>query len=630
MGKPFLGTVLMTSAVLVALGASLPDGARGQQQGALVIQGGTLIDGLGGAPIQNSVIVVQGNRITAVGPAGQVEIPAGAQIIDASGKWVLPGLVDAKANWNWMYGEAFLHWGVTSAMISAGRNNQGLAARDAVNHGIFRGPRLYQTTVTLNGPGPNADRPDNYRPGMGNRRVHNGQEAIDHVRTLYEVGTDFITFQNGDGPPEVFAPGVAEAQRLGMGVVFRAMGPQTRAREVCEMGDGIVLVHTGNAGAQIAVDEEKWATYIRLPPDAYADMDEGKMQAMIQHLRGCNAYLEPDLIATGRGMPRNWARVQQEDRDVFDDPNLRAYYPTYAMGNLWDNVELAETWMEPEALATRRLGFRNHGRFLKAYVDAGGKIVAASDITQSAPGLGLHQEFTVFVEDVGLTPMQAIQSATKWVAEGFRIDDVGSIEEGKFADILILNADPLQDILNTRQIDTVIKDGEIIDRNYDPSFAAWIFNNSRDANYGQVVASRDWAAALKDATFRPNIHAVRGEPGLPGTIPNFHASPTPGVESILPHTIMRGSAATTIQLTGFNFVQRSMIYADDIPVPTRVLSRTEIEATLDENLLSQAGKLEITVRNPQPVNEPEWGDTSNPAYVLVPFEFTTVLPQPRW
>jgi hypothetical protein len=76
-----------------------------QQPSALVIQGGTLVDGNGGPPLANALIVIQGNRIAAVGAAGQVQIPAGAQVINATGKWITPGLIDAKANWNWMYGK---------------------------------------------------------------------------------------------------------------------------------------------------------------------------------------------------------------------------------------------------------------------------------------------------------------------------------------------------------------------------------------------------------------------------------------------------------------------------------------------------------------------------------------------
>src|SRR5215831_9983991 len=102
-----LGGAVFSLASL-AFGLTLNADAQGQQQ-VLVIQGGTLIDGNGGAPVPNSVIVIQGNRITAVGRAGAVQVPAGATVINAAGKWITPGLIDSMAIGYWMYGEAYLH-----------------------------------------------------------------------------------------------------------------------------------------------------------------------------------------------------------------------------------------------------------------------------------------------------------------------------------------------------------------------------------------------------------------------------------------------------------------------------------------------------------------------------------------
>jgi imidazolonepropionase-like amidohydrolase len=635
--------LLLLSAVAVCAGlvwsASVPVDAQQGQQQALVIQGGTLIDGNGGAPVPNSVIVVQGNRITAVGRQGQVQVPAGAQVVNAAGKWVLPGLFDAKANWNWQYGEGFLHYGVTSAIVSGGRNNLGSAVRDAINHGVFPGPRLYQALVTIGGPGPNRDRNDNYTPGAGTRIPRTGEDAVAHVRAMHEAGADIITFQNGDGPPDVFAPAVAEAQRLGLGIDFRAMGPQTRALQVCQMGSGIVYVHTGNVGAQIARDESKWATYIALPPDAYSEMDMAKADAAIRQLVACNAYLEPDLMATARGFHKNWARVKQEARSVFTDPQMLAYYPEHAILDLYENVQMPEEYLTPQVIAVRKAGFANQMTFLKRFVDAGGKLVAASDITQSPPGLGVHQEITAFVEDVGLTPMQAILAGTSNVADGFRIEDVGRIQQGKLADILIVNANPLTDIHNLRNIDTVIKDGKVLQRGYTSWFAGHMFE-LRETDDDPIVGGAQWMNALKAAT------GGRGGGGggaaggggrggnqaaaAPEPPPNPTASPTPGIESFAPHTVLRGTGDTVVTITGFNFVRGSRVYYDDFAVPTQVVSRTQIRATIPANLLGRAGKFELRVKNPEPIATLDWGDTSNPGYLLVPFEYTKLLPQPRW
>ncbi len=627
-----LRTSLVSCAALIAIGAALPVGAQQGAAQAVVIQGGTLIDGNGGAAVPNSVVVIQGNRITAVGRAGQVQVPAGAQVINAAGKWVLPGLFDAKANWNWMYGEAFLNYGVTSAIVSGGRNNTGSAVRDAINHGVFPGPRLYQALVTINGPGPMRDRADNYRPGDGTRVTKTGEEGVAHIRAMVEAGADIVTFQNGDGPPDVFAPAVAEAQRLGKGIDFRAMGPQTRISEVCEMGKGIVFVHTGNVGTQIAKDSAKWATYIALPPDAYSDMDEAKVAPMIAKLRGCDAYLEPDLMATARGFHKNWARVQQEARDVFQDKEMMKYYPEYAIRDLWENVESPEEYLTPAQIQVRAAGFKNQMSFLKRYADAGGKFVAASDITQTPPGLGVHQEMTSFVEDVGMTPMQAILSGTSWVADGFKIPDVGRVQAGKLADILIVNADPLANIHNLRQVHMVLKDGKVLQRGYNSWFAAHMFE-LKDTDNDTVVGAPQWAAALKQATFRPggggNVN-VQGAAAPPPPVPTPYNSPTPGIERFAPHTVLRGSNDTVITVTGFNFTTETRGFYDDFAVPTQIVSQTEARITIPQNPLGRAGRFEIVMKNPAPLAAPEWGDTSNKAYLLVPFEYTKLLPQPRW
>jgi imidazolonepropionase-like amidohydrolase len=588
----------------------------------IVIRGATLIDGLGGAPVPNSVIVIERNRITAVGPADQVQIPADVdQTIDGTGKWVLPGLIDAKANWNWQYGEAFLHWGVTSAMVSGARNDQGIAERDAVNYGIYPAPRLFQTYIGIRGRGPECARRDTYVPGEGNKLVCGADEAVLWTQHAIDGGADFITFGDGDGPPEWWKPAIDLAVNSGKAVVYRAMGPQTRAREVCDMANGAVYVHTGNVGAQIAADESKWATYTGLPPDAYADMDDAKAAAMIQHLVGCNAYLEPDLMAADRGFHKNWARVQQEDRDVFTDPNLAAYYPVWAMEDLWENVQSPEEYLRPEQIELRKRGFAGHVAFLKRYVDAGGKIVAASDITQSAPGLGLHQEMAAFVEDVGLTPMQAIQSATKWVAEGFKQPDLGSLETGKLADIILVNADPTVDILNLRQVDTVIKNGEVVDRSYHPWYRGDMFSNDRMSDDDPIVAELDAVEELK-ATVTPAV--------LTGAVAAPAASPLPAIEKIHPYTVIQGTGDTELTITGFNFVAGSQVSFDGERIPVRVVSPTEIRATVWQNLLARAGKFAIAVENPAPAADAEGGTVSNRAYMLVPFSFTTTYSKNQW
>jgi hypothetical protein len=89
--------------------------------------------------------------------------------------------------------------------------------------------------------------------------------------------------------------------------------------------------------------------------------------------------------------------------------------------------------------------------------------------------------------------------------------------------------------------------------------------------------------------------------------------------------ISEGSPTTVVTLKGFNFVRRSRVYFDGQPVPYRRVSATELQLTLDENLLKRAGRFDIVVTNPEPLNNPQWGNgASNKAHLLVPFAFTTI------
>ena len=188
-----------------------------------------------------------------------------------------------------------------------------------------------------------------------------------------------------------------------------------------------------------------------------------------------------------------------------------------------------------------------------------------------------------------------------------------------------------RDIMNMRKIDTVIKDGQVVDRNYHPWYRGWIFaNDPQHTDFSPNVAGRGWEAGLKAATFNkpPFIGLLPMAP--PPKIRDPFTSPTPGIEGIDPHTVIQGTPNTVFDIKGINFVKRSVVYVNDQPVPTEILSGTEVKATVSRNMLAGAGKLHIDVRNPLPLANPEWGDKSNQANVLVPFAFTTAWSQNRY
>ncbi len=623
-GTMLPGVVAVVSTVAVL---GLAAQAQGQQQ-ALVIQGGTLIDGNGGAPVPNSVIVIQGNRITAVGRAGAVQIPAGATLINATGKWITPGLINSMSFGSWMYGEAYLHFGVTTAVPNVGRGDEGLAERDAINHGIYEGPRVFTPVANA-----------------GGRVLKTPDEARMRAKAILAMGADILGAQDGDAPPEVFAAYADEAHKAGKAAQFRCVGPQTRAKS-CVLAGADVMLHTGLAGVEMNRNEEKWKGYVGLPPDVYCDMDPAKEKDMVAFLASHNAAVVPNLIAADRGFPSNWKRIQEEDRELLSDPAFRSYYPDYAVADLLDNVKSPEEELTPDQISIRTCGYKNHAKFIGDLIAAGGHALPSMDDSQSAPGLGVLQEMSAFQEDAHVPPMKIIQSATKWPAEHYHLKDLGTIEVGKLADIDIVTADPARDIMNMRKLDIVIKDGHVVDRAFHPWYRGAMFANDKISYDAAAVSNLPFVNALKqlvqkpptmpkpymtvtapngrDTGILPGVAEVRKGPGL-GPVPDYSISPTPGIDTIAPRTVLQGAPETTVTLTGANFVRRSVVYVNGDPVMTMVDSATKLRFMLPPEKFANAGKLHVVVKNPQPLATAEWGDTSNTAHILVPYAFSTEL-----
>jgi len=128
-------TSLLVSVFLVLLCGIVVHLAAQAQQPALVIEGGTLIDGNGGAPVQDAVVVIQGNKITSVSRKGQAAYPANAQVIKADGKFILPGLWDAQVVYQWYFGEMMLNHGITSTIDVANPGELAVPLRDAILQG---------------------------------------------------------------------------------------------------------------------------------------------------------------------------------------------------------------------------------------------------------------------------------------------------------------------------------------------------------------------------------------------------------------------------------------------------------------------------------------------------------------
>ena len=596
--------------------------AQAQQPGALVIEGGTLIDGNGGTPVPDAVIVIQGNKIASVSRKGQANYPANSQIIKADGKFIVPGLWDAHSYGTWFLNDFYLNNGVTSIIDNGLGGELSIVHREAVNRGKIAGPRYF---ISIGSQSANPRFATGYEPALFPDRIpKSAAEGRQITKRFIDAGADFIFYQDASLPLDIIAAGVEEAKKAGKPVAVERVSSTLPLTKAVEMGFDY-LTHSPGLAETIAKDPSKWRNEL----DLYADMDEAKARSLMKLLLEHKATLVPNFINIAPGYAKNWKRFEEDEAKLFSDPNILAFYPEATilgrptvLGLMRHGVSRIPTG-DPAVLARRRQGYQNLLRFHHDLVRAGGRVLTGGNTqVQKAAGLTILHEMEVFVEG-GFTPMETIQAATKWPAEAMRVQDrIGTIESGKLADLLVVSADPLQDIHNLQKIDTLVFDGKLVDRTYHP-WPSDPFMDIGDVIFGNPpVESLAWVASLKKAMQGPAQQEGEGGQEAKGGLADPPASPQPAIETIAPTLVTEGSPATALTIKGFGFVRRMQVFFNGRSVPFKAVSPTELQVKLDESLLRTPGKFDLVVKNPGPVATPDWGSgTSNTAHLLVNFKY---------
>ena len=599
----FRSSVVAFSALLM-WGAAGPVSAQGQA--ALVIQGGTLLDGNGGPAVPNSVIVIQGNQITAVGRAGAVQVPAGAQVINANGKWIVPGLWDSQTNYSTFWGELYLNQGVTSQIDIGLGGEDSIPYKDAVNRGLIRGPREFAGVAHFGGV--NANEISGYETPFDGRQL---PKTLDDVKkgtdALLDAGADMVMFHSGDWDPAWVKWACDEAHMRGKPCTQRAGGPKMGPRDAAAAG--VDLFHHSTGVAQAIMKD---GTTTNNDLERYAAMDDAKAKDLIAVLSKAHVFLVPNVIHMAPGYPKDWARMDAEVMKAFSDPALMAYYdPEFFTEQRQTRTRVDQG----DARAKRMPGYLNAIRFHKMYIEAGGKALIGGDTNAGkAPGFIVHEEMEAWQEG-GIPRPQILMAATKWPAEAMRVQDkLGTIEPNHLADLLIVNADPMVDIANLRQIDNLVMNGKVVDRTFHASYTVPF--EGRDADERYSVEDQGWVRALKREAGPDG-----GRGGAPTAAPDPIESPQPAIETIAPTMVVQGSPSTNMTVKGFGFVARSRVYVDGVSVPYRWVSPTELQVMLDANTLAKAGRFDVVVRNPEPLVRGVWkGGASNTAHLLVRFK----------
>ena len=445
-----LPAAVAAAALLVATAAA-PTAQPGEAS-TLAISGGTLIDVRSGNRVTDAVVVIEGDRIKAVGRAGSVEVPTGATTIDARGKWLIPGLTDMHmhvgSRMDLPMG-LFLANGVTTIRDPGGAISIQRLLRQEIDAGKRIGPRMFIAGAILDGNPPVF--PTNWI-------IDTPQRAVSAVNFLIDQGVDFIKVYNNITEPvlEAILKTAAARNTIVTGHVPRTL---TMTHAV-EMGLDH-LEHIRITGRELLPKEEADKIDF-LPPsrretllwDRY-DLSSPKITALIDLLARKKVFIDPTFTIDEETFVESVHQAQHSD------PNNR-YLPR-AVAEEW-NQPLPDLYIVPRELREMSAkGFPKRLQFIGMCYRAGVRIVAGTDGAGPGtllPGFGLQHEL-VLLSRAGLPPLEVLRAATLSAAEALGHEkDLGTIERGKFADVVLLTADPLVDIANASKIHLVIKSGK--------------------------------------------------------------------------------------------------------------------------------------------------------------------------
>jgi imidazolonepropionase-like amidohydrolase len=420
----------------------------------LAITGVTLIDGTNALPQPGMTVLVDGERIAALGQTAAMTLPADAQIVDGTGKFLIPGLWDMHVHWEDAdFLPLFTANGVTGVRMMWGQPHHLEWRKNGV------GPRLALAGTIVDGPRPY---------WKGSIAVTTAEDARAAVQKTRADGFDFVKIYNGI-PRAAFFALAAEARKEGIPFAGHLPGA-IRAAEASAAGmksmehlQGLLLAVSGD---EEGVRREQAALFKRpRTPERDAAIRATAIRAIETYDAARAAALWQALKANGTWQVPTLTVLRYEafanDPAHAADPRLR--YVSAYVRNMWASAQAGRIKdVPPEAFAFQARFFKRRLALVGEMHRAGVGILAGSDVLNPYcyPGFGLHDELALLVE-AGLSPMAALQAATRDAAAFLQRNDFGTVEAGKLADLVLLDADPLQDIRNTRRIAAVVAGGKL-------------------------------------------------------------------------------------------------------------------------------------------------------------------------
>ena len=443
---PLILTVLLIVPVLLRARPK-PD----RTQAPIAFTHVTVIDVTGGPARRDTTVLIAGDRITAIGDSASISVPADANVFDATGKFLIPGLWDMHVHW---YARdtftLFTANGVTGVRQMFG-NSDLLRRRDQIAKGSLLGPRMVVASPIIDGPEP---------VWPNSIAVSNEEEGRKAVRRVKQWGADFVKVY-ALLPRDAYF-GIADEAKQ-QGITFVGHAPYSVSPgEASDAGQKSIehltgiLVECSDKETELRdklVKADSPGARGRIQATALETYDEKKAADLFARFVRNQTWQCPTLT-----LLRSSAYLG--DENFRRDGRLR-YIPRLVQQR-W-SLRIAN---RNEGDNAAKQVFQKQLAIIGAMRKAGVPILAGTDTGNPFcfPGFSLHEELALLVI-AGLTPVEALRTATLNPARFFGLDKtLGTIEQGKIADLVLLNANPLEDIRNTQRINAVISNGRLFDR----------------------------------------------------------------------------------------------------------------------------------------------------------------------